>query len=739
MIQRLDSAVIKKYIQDPIFLVPPMLIMGVPLFSTFFLVGLIVILGIAASTIKVKNLPVFPDPFAGALILLSTAVLYTVFYKTEVLFVLVLVVALLGLRIVINFSQKSKEPVRQSLGGRTNGATIAATTSLVACALGWLSLLPYSLSLVICLLLRKRLGGKIIRPVSLILVLAGFSFSLVFRGMRPAETWLSFDQLFRIAVGQTAINWGFYEHAGAIGYHDSYHWLTEAIAAFLAKLTLSSGAVMLTVCVPLIALTWLARFFDGLGSQFGVKLHHRHICLLVVMVICKQFDIYSIGTLWGTALFLVAIECLDRLWRKAVKLEFSQNDIFLLALVTPLVLMSQTTLGICLLALIVLVAAVVTIRQKRMTLDVVMLILPTAISTVFLRITALSPPKELYYSSSVSVFNAMMFRGTDSYVGSNRLYILMSSLLYVMAVFQMTGGVWLVKHQPNLKGVVRPYFSLVCTCFLLANVFQIGDINAQQIRFFAPIIVVGTWLGAVSLAPHLSELDLKTKSVLTSIVLLAFYLFTFVKTFNSVQQGEWSRNRTIEIGTLIVLNQVVLVVGLGLYQSRRKGKRIKKFALLTIGVAMLSGHARNISDLISTQVVGQDTQKAEMFIGKPGVQSCLQFVRVNTPKNAVIASDLFRIPLPTQDEKYFLVSAWTERRVFVDGPGYVANPRPFWLQKRIDVADEFAQTQSKESFETLKNSGVNFFIMNQSYAKTASSNQLGKTIFEGEACYVIQL
>jgi len=57
----------------------------------------------------------------------------------------------------------------------------------------------------------------------------------------------------------------------------------------------------------------------------------------------------------------------------------------------------------------------------------------------------------------------------------------------------------------------------------------------------------------------------------------------------------------------------------------------------------------------------------EVMIGSDPTRSCLEWIRSNTSSDDVIATNIFDpISLPAS-EKLYLVSAWTKRRVWIDG------------------------------------------------------------------------
>jgi hypothetical protein len=122
---------------------------------------------------------------------------------------------------------------------------------------------------------------------------------------------------------------------------------------------------------------------------------------------------------------------------------------------------------------------------------------------------------------------------------------------------------------------------------------------------------------------------------------------------------------------------------------------------------------------------------------------------LKTAKNAIVASNWFRIGPPSRLPKNFLVSAWTERRLYLDGPLYIQTSvdRPIdevdtqndWIEFRYRVTDEFAEYVTPESYEALRKRDVDYFVVDTQMPMPTTWEPFAEIVFEREPCKVLKL
>jgi hypothetical protein len=317
-------------------------------------------------------------------------------------------------------------------------------------------------------------------------------------------------------------------------------------------------------------------------------------------------------------------------------------------------------------------------------------------------------------------------------------------LLFLLTMSQMMAGFGLTTWRRfRSHETFLPLVAVVASSLLLANIFSIGGPSAQQARFLSPLVVFGTFVSLLFFIPEvinqLSENTVGPKlatAAVSSTVTIGLLLYLK----DAVYAQAFSRQERLSVGLFIVGTQI-LFLGLLFIRRRTLSKSpIRLFITLLIGGLILVGHSRVLSKVTNVLPRSIDRQREEAFAGATETQECLKFVRDKTPTDSIVASNWVRIPHPSREEKYFLITAWSERRAYVDGPLYVLNPRPDWLENRVSTIYEFAELATETSFDTLQQANVSFFVVNKEEENTATNWEPYATpIFERSTCLVLQL
>jgi hypothetical protein len=94
----------------------------------------------------------------------------------------------------------------------------------------------------------------------------------------------------------------------------------------------------------------------------------------------------------------------------------------------------------------------------------------------------------------------------------------------------------------------------------------------------------------------------------------------------------------------------------------------------------------------------------------------LQWLRKNSTSDSILATNLTlcRDALKcTTDQSRFVTSAFSRRRVFIEGPRFVIGglPYPDWATRRIKTSLDFAAKPSKRDLDFLRQHGVSWFVL----------------------------
>jgi hypothetical protein len=306
----------------------------------------------------------------------------------------------------------------------------------------------------------------------------------------------------------------------------------------------------------------------------------------------------------------------------------------------------------------------------------------------------------------------------------------------------MTGfGLTTWKHFRSRETFLL-FVASVVSSLLLANIFSIGGPDAQQARFLSPLVVFGTFISLLLLVRELvnhpfQNTDGPKLAETVAAALAALGLLLYIKDAIYVQR--LSLQRSIGVALFVAGVQMTLL-GLLLLRRRIVGKlRLHFFVTLLIGGLIFVGHSKVFSKITNALPRSIDRQREEVFTGTTEHQECLKFVRDETPRVAIVASNWLRIPHPSLQEKYFLVTAWTQRRAYIDGPNYVSNPRTKIIEERVATSYEFAEAATEIAFSTLQQANVSFFIVYKKQTTITSWEPYATPIFERSSCLVLQL
>lgn len=610
------------------------------------------------------------------------------------------------------------------------------------CFWGWTSLLPYLISIQFAQVLSMRKTKKQQRFIVPLICGSGLIASYFCETWLHGQYWASFDQLWRSGIGNSLVSWGFNDHVGAVGFRLNYHWLAEGVAGFIARFTPSSVVVAATKIVPLLGVVIVVDLFEELARRYKIDGRSSKFATFIVLVACNQFDLYSIGSLWGIGLFMMGIITMLDIWRMSrVERKIFGGQFVMLLMLFPLIMISQATLGINFFVLVVALAVALVVKRPEVWVSAAILVFLSGGIALVVRATILAAPEEFYQQPSISLSHFLNFRGTDSYVGNNQIFIMFSSVLYLLGMVQMFGGLMLGDYR--VKGQRELFLSLSTlffTCFVLANVFSIGGIDAQQIRFLQPMLVFGSWFSCVFWYRQFqSVLDIVAfRLKLTYVGLLMLFSIALIGLQTMIYMSNWSVKRTLGIGLWISICSVVVVtVGFALMTRR---KIIKRAALLTVlGCLILSAHGPTLKKSIIRTILTDRNSELTKYVGSDSTQRCISYVVKASSREAILASNFFRIPLSTRDEKYFLLSAFSGRRAYVDGPLYVQIPRPTWLQERVSVSDGFGANPTRETKNKLLEAGVSLFFVSKTETTRQSWLPFAETVYEDDDCLVLAL
>ena len=616
-------------------------------------------------------------------------------------------------------------------------------SSAAVTALGWSSLFYYSLALVLVLVTQRWIKGGIKHALSLSLVGIGSIASWSMRRQNEGQFWISYDQLFRSSIAEGLPKWGRNDFIAANGTSFSYHWLGEATSGVIARLADFSAIEGVVKVLPTLAVVLAISALVQLGIRLGFSRNEVLAASLLTIFLCHEFQIYSIGSLWGFVIFLIGLDSIERFRREtsggvSTRLLLS----IVLSSVTVVLTLTQSTLGLYFVVLTTVLLGATTLKTRRLRSDFMAVIFVQSLMIYLLRITLLAGKEGNAWQPSVSVRNVLQFRGLDLYFGDQWIIVAVTSVLLLISICQMLSGLCLISwRQFQSHETFLLFGAIVASSLVLANLFSIGGGSAQQARFLSPLVVFGTFIsfllviGEVANHPFRNMVGPSLAATAGAMIIVGMLIYGA----EAVHVQRISLQRSIGVALFVTGIQLTLL-GLWVLRRRTYDKLVTRyFITLLIGGLIFVGHSRVLSKVNNSLPRSIDRQREEVFTGTTETQECLKFVRDETPTDSIVASNWIRIPHSSRQEKYFLITARTERRAYVDGPLYVLYPPPKWLEDRVSTIYEFAESATETAFNALQQANVSIFIVNKEEETATNWEPYATLIFERSTCLVLQL
>lgn len=562
-----------------------------------------------------------------------------------------------------------------------------------------------------------------------------------FAGLNDFYFFRSFDQLFRSALAIGLNEWGANDNIAAVGTSIRYHWLAEASVGLLANLSGSAALQVVLRFAPFLFMCAASAALWSLAKRFGLSHAGIVIGFGSILWLNGLFDTIDLNTVrhpLSFALFFLFLGCLSDFELSTRRL----RPIISIAVLCPLILLTDASLGVIACITTVLISLLNGILWRVPRRDVLLLFVVGPLSLMLMRFTVLNARSDYIYSPVFSLKNVLQFGRTsfDIYFGPNPWFIALVSI----AILSAGSFRWIGLYGPqNLTRLFRaPHITCLAPAFvglLLANAFSMGASigSAQQsvfllgfvalplisadaitrdfkderhrLGFWLPTILLGVGIGFFLRYAYGLEFGRDRQLALVSIMTFPVIILLAVRSvewFSAQSDGSVkSRARIVRQGT-----QVVILVSL--------------FASSSFG--MFAG-AKNLT---------KSAKDENGYLGSMAQLECLSWIRENTPRQSIVVSNLWRIPLPTQDPKYFLVSNQSERRVLIDGPLYVDFYMSGWVADRMRWSEEFIDAPSIESFEYMKFMKVSVAYIDFQYSKNRTLEPFATTAFMNDGCLV---
>jgi hypothetical protein len=419
----------------------------------------------------------------------------------------------------------------------------------------------------------------------------------------------------------------------------------------------------------------------------------------------------------------------------------------LLFVVFPLLsLLSQSALGLSLVlgfCITIVFMAFSGNLAKRLALENLLLL---GLSTLLLQQTLFRKASVLSGTGTVNLDRFLKFPGLSISLGrspdSTALQVHTNSLLFVLllvATYEIS--FWFPPDSARAKIWQIVAGAQFASSLFLLNFFSLGDYSG---KFLVPVGMLGLLMGVITLGRlcelmSLNQLFIAAISIVFSIW-VARRIVVQISTLDSFTQN---------VVVILTITMLFAVSVLALFTGRAKltqghSRSVAKplVALLFIGSCLFVWPRQHVPQTIR-QAVLSSPQDHSFFLEDLDVRNCLDFIRTNTPSDAVIATSLWRLP-GLSDERYVLTSLLSQRRTLVDGPvfDHVNWPSRAYFEDLKNVHTSFANSLDDESHAQLVKLGASFFVLDTRYEnadRTWTSIDNQEVLFNSPQCSVIKL
>jgi hypothetical protein len=615
---------------------------------------------------------------------------------------------------------------------------------------GWTHLIYLVFPLSIYLVTKSRFlsrwlgvsGGFAFRGFFGLIILVGAWASHASVQPMSSRFWVSYDQVFRSAMATGLTRWGWADSNFGTGFAFSYHWMPEAVGGVLARLSGVGEADVITRILPAIGMLFAATIVIEILQYFSLNKFTILAITLTFLTVEGSLELFSIGTLWGASIFLTAIW----LFVELAANNGLQSRILLFVILPMLSLLSQSALGLSLvLGFVITIIFLVRLGtlSKRLALENLLLL---GLSTLLLQQTLFRKSSVLSGSGIIGLDSFLKFPGLSIPLGrstdSTPLQVHANSIMFFFLLIATYAiGFWFRPASTREKiWQVLIGSQFVASMFLL-NFFSLG---AYSGKFLVPIGMLGLFIGLIALGRLCESMSFNQLFVAAISIVFSIWATRRIVEQNSTL-GTFTQNivALLTIASVWLFSMLALLIGRTRLVQDRRGSLTKSIVALFFIASCLFIWPRQYVPQTIRQAVFSSPLDHSFFLEDKYVRNCLNFVRVNTPPEAVIATNMWRLP-GLSDERYVLTSLLSQRRTLVDGPvfDHVRWPSRVYFEDLKNVHTSFANFLDDKSHAQLLKLGASYFVLDtrvENADQTWSSDANQDVVFDSPRCSVIKL
>lgn len=504
------------------------------------------------------------------------------------------------------------------------------------------------------------------------------------------------DQIFSQSIGWSLANFGIGEYPSAIGISIRYHWFSLAWSGLIERFSSAQPFATSLHIVPTVIFIMVLLAFVQLVLLLAKSAPASLWSAFVLFVTASTIEPYRfisvinisnlVPYLWVTTLAIL----LYALANGSLRMPYLVLPIFQGA-----ILLAKSPFGVV--TIVAASSAIIFIHfvSKKRSLSLLLLIWTFSV-LIFLVFLYPYPWEQ----------RSFQFGNTFNGVSSDRpLHLVITLAVFLIIVSSGVAGLFIMSRRRTSHaqialltflgtGVACGYFR-----FLLSG--GSAELYFLNVTFFCIAPIIGT--GIAYTTENLPTSDLRR---LSCVLALSFLLMTLE--FHT----HWFSER---VGSQLVWSffaPTITVAITGLLMPTRQfhqGRMSYLIACITLVVTVGTTFSTYLSQM-SSSVLPSTSEE----LVSPDELQALSWLRSNSAIGDVVATNqgLCEDEYACQiDQSRFLISAFSQRRVLIEGPRFVVggSPYPDWVKERISLCLRFHATPNSEDFRALRNFGVEWF------------------------------
>jgi hypothetical protein len=647
----------------------------------------------------------------------------------------VVIVWLLSMRALRHFHRDlAKRSINQN-SSRFDVLSLFATAPAVLAAQGWTHFIPLAVTAAATAVIVAALRYREIRfPVKLLLVVLNTIGALASREWLTREDiriWISFDQNFRASLATGLTRWGWTDWNAAAGQPVRYHWLSEATAGLFSRLTGIDEFDSVVRFVPILGIIGALFLGATLLQKVGVAPFAAWTAAALTVGAQHPFSVFSIGTLWGAFLGFGILAILATLLVGNDSVRLSVTHLVATTAICVVTLMSQSSVGLTAAFVVGVVHLFLVLRRRASLLGLLALGLVLAASFGVVSRTLLRSPQESAFQvNRVQLLQHGIVGLPESFKNAFSSWVepYSQSLLVPLFVASIAVGCVLIRSYERSYALLITG-SYTFAAWLAINLIRIGG---HEERFIREGVVVASLFGVGGFISFVGAPSENRHRILPIALIIA-----------SVAGSTWYWQSDRSATTYIWVHLAVIVATVVLSVAPRRGSVVHLASVAIAGI--LAGTVLGFfheSAERSLSIVRRDVPSLASVNGDSDLNTCFDWVRYNTPPDTVIASNMWRIP-NAEEQKYFLVSQRTKRRLVIDGPDYVRNVGAFAdrsdLESLKNDVDNFVGSPTVPRLYALRETGAGYFILDLRRPHSSRLESFAPTVMSTRACAVLAL